>query len=64
MLIDGARVGAADGQMFEGINPANGEVWSRLPEATAADVNRAFNHGPWAAMSPMRFLWTLPARKL
>ena len=59
MLIDGAWVDASDGGMFESVNPANGAVWSRVPEATEADVNRAveaahraFLEGPWARMTP------------
>ncbi len=59
MLIDGEWVGASDGKMFDSINPANGEVWSQVPEATAEDVDRAvkaahraFSEGPWASMTP------------
>ena len=59
MLIDGAWVGAADGKTFDSINPTTAEVWSQVPEATEDDVDkavraadRAFNEGPWAAMSP------------
>lgn len=59
MLIDGAWVGASDGKVFDSINPATGQVWSRVPEATADDVDRAvraayraFDTGPWAAMTP------------
>ncbi len=59
MLIDGEWVGASDGKMFDSINPSNGEVWSRVPEATADDVDkavraahRAFTAGPWATMTP------------
>ena len=28
-------------QSFESINPATGEVWARMPAASAADVDRA-----------------------
>ena len=59
MLIDGEWVDASDGGTFDSVNPANGAVWSRVPEATEADVNRAvmaahaaFTSGPWAAMTP------------
>lgn len=59
MLIDGAWVDASDGKTFDSINPATGAVWSRVPEATVEDVDRAvraadrtFNEGPWAEMSP------------
>ena len=41
MLIDGNWVDASDGGTFESVNPANGEIWSRVPEATEADVNQA-----------------------
>ena len=59
MLIDGDWVSASDGAMFDSANPSTGEVWSRVPEATAADVDRAvcaahraFKTGPWASMLP------------
>ena len=59
MLVDGAWIGASDGKTFDSINPATGQVWARVPEATAADVDiavqaadRAFHDGPWATMSP------------
>ena len=59
MLIDGEWVDASDGGTFDSVNPATGRVWSRVPEATAADVDRAvraadraFTSGPWAAMLP------------
>src|SRR6056297_1087668 len=58
MLIDGAWVPASDGATFETRNPATGEVWARVPEATAEDVDRAVRvaqaacyDGPWAKMS-------------
>ena len=59
MLIDGAWVNASDGKMFDSTNPSTGEVWSRVPEATAEDVDRAVNaahrayrSGPWSDMLP------------
>lgn len=59
MLIDGEWVGASDGAVFDSFNPATGQVWSRVPEATAEDVDRAvraaysaFEAGPWAKMTP------------
>ncbi|CUH46975.1 aldehyde dehydrogenase [Ruegeria atlantica] len=59
MLINGEWCDAADGGTFDGVNPADGKVWSRVPEATEADVNRAveaahaaFTTGPWAGMTP------------
>ena len=59
MLIDGAWVDASDGGAFDSVNPATGQVWSRVPEATEGDVDRAvrsaheaFLNGPWATMTP------------
>ena len=59
MLINGEWVDAADGGTFDSVNPADGKVWSRVPEATEADVNRAveaahtaFTTGPWASKTP------------
>lgn len=59
MLIDGEWVDASDGATFDSINPATGNVWSRVPAASEADVDRAvraadcaFNQGEWADMSP------------
>lgn len=59
MLIDGAWVDASDGKVFDSTSPIDGKVWARIPEATAADVDRAvqaahraFSSGPWAGMTP------------
>jgi aldehyde dehydrogenase (NAD+) len=59
MLIDGEWTGASDGGAFDSTSPITGKVWARVPEATAADVDRAvraaeraFNSGPWASMTP------------
>jgi len=59
MLIGGDWVAASDGGMFDSINPATNQVWSRVPEATEADVDRAvraaheaFLKGPWSKMTP------------
>ncbi|MEP1519684.1 MULTISPECIES: aldehyde dehydrogenase [Paracoccaceae] len=59
MLINGEWVDASDGGTFESVNPSDGKFWSRVPEATEADVNRAveaahaaFTKGPWASMTP------------
>lgn len=59
MLIDGDWVDAADGVTFDSTNPTTGKVWSRIPEATEADVNRAvqaahdaFTTGPWSKLTP------------
>ncbi len=59
MLIDGQWVDAEGGKIFSSVNPATGEIWSEVPEASEADVDRAvqaaqsaFIDGPWANMSP------------
>jgi len=59
MLIDGKWVEAASGKTFETFNPANGEVLARVAEGNHEDVDRAvkaarraFETGPWPAMSP------------
>ena len=41
MLIGGEWVAASDGGTFDSRNPSTGEVWSRVPEATEQDVDRA-----------------------
>ncbi len=57
MLIDGARVDAGDGATFASQNPATGEIWAEVPEATADDVDRAVRaanaalSGPWGQMT-------------
>jgi len=40
-LIDGAWVGAASGKTFDVMNPATDEVLAKVPDAGAADVDRA-----------------------
>jgi acyl-CoA reductase-like NAD-dependent aldehyde dehydrogenase len=59
MFIDGEWVDAADGRCFTSMNPATGEDWAEIPEATAADVDRAvkaahraFTEGEWARALP------------
>ncbi len=59
MLIDGHWVDASDGKTFTSINPANGETWAEIPEASAEDVDqavqaahRAFTEGSWASAVP------------
>ena len=41
MLVDGQSVAAASGRTLEVMNPATGEVMARVPEAAAADVDKA-----------------------
>ena len=59
MFINGEWVGASDKYKFSSINPATGEVWAEIPEATESDVDRAvkaahhaFTKGPWASAVP------------
>ena len=59
MYIDGQWTDAQDGATFTSINPATGEAWAQIPEASEADVNRAveaahraFNGGPWSKLTP------------
>ncbi len=59
MYIDGEWVDAADGRTFTSMNPATGDDWAEIPEATAADVDRAvrsahraFTEGEWARALP------------
>jgi betaine-aldehyde dehydrogenase len=54
MWIGGEWVNASDGGTREVINPADGSVLARVPEATAADLDKAvraaraaFDQGPW-----------------
>jgi len=58
MLIDGEWVLSSDGGTFPSMNPATGENWAEIPEASADDVNRAVRaahqacyEGSWAKMS-------------
>lgn len=59
MYIDGQWVDSGDGKTFTSLNPATGESWAEIPEATASDVeraveaaHRAFNEGEWARALP------------
>ena len=59
MLINGDWVDASDGGVFDSVNPSTDNVWSRVPDATEADVNRAvssaynaFSGGPWSKFTP------------
>src|SRR4030088_250119 len=57
LLINNEWVDASDGDSFETLNPATGEVIARVAEGKAADIaravkaaRRAIEHGPWAEM--------------
>ena len=58
MHIDGGWVDAGGGHRFESLNPASAKPWATVPEADAADVDRAvraahaaFTEGPWPKMT-------------
>jgi phenylacetaldehyde dehydrogenase len=60
MLIDGEFVDAASGRTFPIFNPATAEQITVVPDADAADVDRAvkaarraFDSGPWPRMLPV-----------
>ena len=59
MYINGEWVDAENGTTFTSVNPATGETWAEVPEASEADVNRAveaahraFSEGPWSTLTP------------
>lgn len=59
MLIDGQWVDASDGVRYDSVDPATGDVWASMPEATSDDVDRAVRaaeaagiSGRWASMTP------------
>ena len=58
MLIGGERVAAESDRLLDSIDPATGAVWARIPEASAADVDRAvaaaraaFTDPAWAGLT-------------
>ena len=69
LFIGGEWVAALTGETFDVIDPATGLVFDKVPRGEAADVDRAvaaarraFDHGPWAAMSPSqrgKLVWRL-----
>jgi len=59
MYINGEWVDAENGAMFTSVNPATGQTWAEVPEASEADIDRAveaahraFSEGAWATMTP------------
>ena len=59
MYINGEWVDAENGATFTSVNPATGQTWAEVPEASEADINRAveaahhaFSEGAWASMTP------------
>ena len=69
MLIGGKWVESVSGKTFETYNPATGEVLAHVAEGDKQDIDlavkaarKAFESGPWPAMSPSdrgRLLWKL-----
>jgi phenylacetaldehyde dehydrogenase len=69
MLIDGKFADAASGKTFPSYDPATGEVLAHVAEGDREDVERAvraarraFESGPWPALTPSergRLLWKL-----
>src|SRR5215469_14172466 len=69
MLIGGKLVDSVSGKTFETYNPATGEILGLVTEADKQDIElavkaarKAFESGPWPAMSPSergRLLWKL-----
>jgi betaine-aldehyde dehydrogenase len=60
MFINGKFEESESGKTRQIINPANGEVVATVPEAVAADVDKAvkaarhaFDKGPWRKMTPL-----------
>ena len=58
LYIDGTFCDGAEGKEIPCVNPATEEEWTRVPEATEVDVDRAiaaakraFESGPWAEMT-------------
>lgn len=58
MHVAGAAMEAIDGRRLDSIDPFNGDAWSSIPRAAAADVDRAvaaardaFAHGAWPLMT-------------
>ncbi|MGE2692805.1 aldehyde dehydrogenase family protein [Mycolicibacterium pulveris] len=59
LFIDGAWTAGAGDETLAVVNPATEETIAEVPQATSADVNaavsaarRAFDEGPWPAMTP------------
>ena len=69
LLIDGKWVAAASGKTFEVKDPANGAAIAYAAEGDEADIDaavraarRAFEAGPWPAMTPSergKFVWRI-----
>jgi (Z)-2-((N-methylformamido)methylene)-5-hydroxybutyrolactone dehydrogenase len=58
-FIDGAYIDPVGGKSIDSFNPYSGEVWARIAQGGADDVeravaaaSRAMREGPWPAMNP------------
>ena len=58
-LINGKRVGAADGQVFDSISPVDGQVLTQVARCSAADIDAAvaaartaFEDRRWSGLAP------------
>lgn len=59
MFVGGEWTSAASGETYDVVNPATGEVISKVPKGGREDASRAvdaareaFDHGPWPMMTP------------
>ena len=59
MYIDGQWTDAASGEVFETVNPYDGQAWAQIPRGGAADAERAvtaahaaYRHGEWSTLKP------------
>ncbi|NVE93499.1 aldehyde dehydrogenase family protein [Altererythrobacter lutimaris] len=69
LLVDGEWVSSQSGETFDTLDPATGEVIGKIARGNAADVDaavaaarKAFETGPWRAMTPMersQLLWKI-----
>ncbi|XUU60503.1 aldehyde dehydrogenase family protein [Erythrobacter sp. HA6-11] len=69
LLVDGEWVGSQSGETFDTLDPATGNVIGKVARGNAADVDaavaaarKAFESGPWPAMTPMersQLLWKI-----
>src|SRR5580658_7015866 len=62
LLIDGKSRDAKSGKRFDVYDPATGQAIAAVAEADAADIDEAFETGPWARTSPAdrcKLMWKL-----
>jgi acyl-CoA reductase-like NAD-dependent aldehyde dehydrogenase len=58
-FINGSYVDPVQGRWIDSLNPYTGEVWARIPQGCAGDVDcavaaasKALHEGPWVRMTP------------